>query len=51
MIGGVLGHCTDVEIDRQHTDTHGVSIVAFAFAVAMRHPLLSSAMCVALQRP
>lgn len=32
MIEGVLGHCTDVEIDRQYTDTHGASIVGFAFA-------------------
>jgi hypothetical protein len=27
MIEGVLRHCTDVEIDRQYTDTHGASIV------------------------
>ncbi|MFD4553552.1 Tn3 family transposase [Streptomyces sp. NPDC058469] len=29
---GVLPHCTDVEIDRQYADTHGASIVGFAFA-------------------
>jgi TnpA family transposase len=27
MIEGVLRHCTDMEIDRQYTDTHGASIV------------------------
>lgn len=30
MIESVLRHCTDVEIDRQYTDTHGASIVGFA---------------------
>ncbi|WP_107103248.1 Tn3 family transposase [Streptomyces clavifer] len=29
---GVLRHCTDVEADRQYTDTRGASIVGFAFA-------------------
>jgi TnpA family transposase len=32
MIEGVLRHCTDMEVDRQCTDTHGASIVGFAFA-------------------
>jgi TnpA family transposase len=32
MIEGVLRHCTDMEVDRQQTDTHGASIVGFAFA-------------------
>ncbi|MFD9271390.1 Tn3 family transposase [Streptomyces goshikiensis] len=32
MIEGVLRHCTDLEVDRQYTDTHGASIVGFAFA-------------------
>ncbi|CAM5494528.1 Transposase OS=Streptomyces gougerotii OX=53448 GN=GCM10010227_43660 PE=4 SV=1 [Streptomyces diastaticus subsp. diastaticus] len=32
MIEGVLRHCTDMVIDRQYTDTHGASIVGFAFA-------------------
>src|SRR4051812_43009715 len=30
--GAVLRHCTDMEVDRQYTDTHGASIVGFAFA-------------------
>jgi TnpA family transposase len=32
MIEGVLRHCTDMEVDRQYTDTHGASIVGFTFA-------------------
>ncbi len=40
MIEGVLRHCTDVEIDRQYTDTHGASIVAFAFAHMLGFNLL-----------
>ncbi|WP_392757160.1 Tn3 family transposase [Streptomyces sp. LN590] len=28
----VMRHCTDMEVDRQYTDTHGASIVGFAFA-------------------
>jgi hypothetical protein len=34
MIEGVLRHCTDMVVDRQYTDTHGASIVGFAFAHA-----------------
>ncbi|GGZ42887.1 hypothetical protein GCM10010365_74550 [Streptomyces poonensis] len=40
MIEGVLRHCTDVEIDRQYTDTHGASIVGFAFAHMLGFDLL-----------
>ena len=32
MIEGLLRHLTSAEIDRQYTDTHGASIVGFAFA-------------------
>jgi TnpA family transposase len=32
MIECVLRHCTDMVVDRQYTDTHGASIVGFAFA-------------------
>ena len=31
MIEGVLHHCTQMEVDRQYVDTHGQSVVAFAF--------------------
>ncbi|WP_409000657.1 Tn3 family transposase [Streptomyces europaeiscabiei] len=27
-----MRHCTDMEVDRQYTDTHGASIVGFASA-------------------
>ncbi|WP_243762531.1 transposase [Streptomyces sp. Tu 3180] len=40
MIEGVLRHCTDVEIGRQHTDTHGVSIIGSAFARMLGFNLL-----------
>jgi TnpA family transposase len=40
MIEGVLRHCTDVEIDRQYTDTHGASIVGFAFSHLLGFQLL-----------
>jgi TnpA family transposase len=32
MIEGLLRHLTDAEIDRQYTDTHGATIVGFAFS-------------------
>ncbi|MED3330298.1 Tn3 family transposase [Bacillus thuringiensis] len=32
MMEGVLHHCTDMEIDRNYVDTHGQSVVAFAFS-------------------
>lgn len=40
MIEGVLRHCTDVEIDRQYTHTHGASIIGFAFAHTLGFSLL-----------
>ncbi|WP_327209269.1 Tn3 family transposase [[Kitasatospora] papulosa] len=40
MIEGVLRHCTDMEVDRQYTDTHGASIVGFAFAHMLGFNLL-----------
>ncbi|OEV04601.1 Tn3 family transposase [Streptomyces oceani] len=40
MIEGVLRHCTDMEVDRQYTDTHGASIVGFAFAYMLDFKLM-----------
>ncbi|MEU7912275.1 Tn3 family transposase [Microbispora bryophytorum] len=40
MIEGVLRHCTDAAIDRQYTDTHGQSLVGFAFAHLLGFKLL-----------
>lgn len=33
MMEGVLRHCTDMEVDRNYVDTHGQSVVAFAFVI------------------
>lgn len=40
MIEGLLRHLTDAEIDRQYTDTHGASIVGFAFSELLGFNLL-----------
>ncbi len=40
MIEGVLRHCTDMDVDRQYTDTHGASIVGFAFAYMLDFKLM-----------
>jgi TnpA family transposase len=40
MIQGVLRHCTNVEIDRQYTDTHGQSLIGFAFSHLLGFTLL-----------
>jgi TnpA family transposase len=40
MIEGLLRHLTSAEIDRQYTDTHGASIVGFAFAHLLDFQLL-----------
>ncbi|GAA2276107.1 hypothetical protein GCM10010145_38910 [Streptomyces ruber] len=40
MIEGVLRHCTDMEVDRQCTDTHGASIAGFAFALILDFKLM-----------
>lgn len=40
MIEGVLRHCTDAEIQANYTDTHGASIVGFAFTELLGFKLL-----------
>ncbi len=40
MIQGVLRHCTNIEIDRNYVDTHGQSLVGFAFAHLLGFRLL-----------
>ena len=40
MMEGVLRHCTDATIDRQYTDTHGQSLVGFAFSHLLGFKLL-----------
>ena len=40
MIEGVLHHCTEMEVDRQYVDTHGQSIIAFAFCYLLGFDLM-----------
>lgn len=40
MTEGVLRHCTDATIDRQYTDSHGQSLVGFAFSYLLGFKLL-----------
>src|SRR5207247_68000 len=32
MLEGVLHHCTSAEVERNYVDTHGASVVGFAFS-------------------
>lgn len=41
MIEGLLRHLTSAEIDRNYTDTHGASVVGFAFTCLLGFRLLS----------
>lgn len=40
MIEGLLRHCTDAEIETNYTDTHGASVVGFAFTEFLGFRLL-----------
>jgi len=40
MIEGVLRHCTDMKVDKTYTDTHGQSVVGFAFTHLLGFDLL-----------
>lgn len=40
MIEGVLRHCTSMEIDRNYVDTHGQSLLAFAFSYLLDFSLM-----------
>ena len=50
MVEGVLRHCTDAEIDRNYVDTHGASIVGFAFTYLLNFRLLPRLKNIGLQR-
>lgn len=50
MIEGVLRHCTTAEIDRDYVDTHGQSVVGFAFAYLLGFRLLPRLKNIATQR-
>jgi len=40
MIEGVLRHCTSTEVERNYVDTHGASVVGFAFSHLLGFELL-----------
>ncbi|MGX1114871.1 TnpA family transposase [Streptomyces ambofaciens] len=40
MIEGLLRHCTDAEIETNYVDTHGASVVGFAFTELLNFRLL-----------
>ena len=40
MIEGVLRHCTSTEVERNYVDTHGASVVGFAFSYLLGFSLL-----------
>jgi TnpA family transposase len=40
MIQGLLRHCTDAQIEANYTDTHGASVVGFAFTELLGFRLL-----------
>lgn len=40
MIEGVLRHCTDIEVEKNYVDTHGQSVVAFAFCYLLGFNLI-----------
>ena len=40
VIEGLMRHAADVDVDRDYVDTHGASIVGFAFAHLLRYALL-----------
>nr|WP_157383033.1 Tn3 family transposase [Nonomuraea coxensis] len=50
MMEGVLRHCTDAAIDRQYTDSHGQSLVGFAFSYLLGFKLLSRMRRIAHQK-
>ena len=40
MMEGVLHHCTEMEVENQYVDTHGQSIIAFAFCYLLGFDLM-----------
>jgi len=50
MIEGVIRHCTEMEVDRQYVDTHGQSVVAFAFSRMLGFQLLPRLKAIHKQR-
>ena len=42
MIEGLLRHCTDTEIEANYVDSHGASVVGFAFCELLGFRLLTA---------
>lgn len=40
MLEGILHHCTEMEIEHQYVDTHGQSLIAFAFCYLLGFDLM-----------
>ncbi len=40
MLEGVLHHCTEMEVSQQYVDTHGQSLIAFAFCYLLGFDLM-----------
>ena len=40
MLEGLLRHCTEAEIEANYTDTHGASVIGFAFCHLLGFRLL-----------
>jgi TnpA family transposase len=50
MIEGVLKHCTEINIDKQFVDSHGQSLVAFAFCYLLGFDLMPRLKNIASQK-
>lgn len=50
MIEGVLRHCTDMEIQRQYVDSHGQSVIGFAFCYLLGFELAPRLKAIARQK-
>ena len=50
MIEGVLRHCTDFEIQRQYVDSHGQSVIGFAFCHLLGFELAPRLKAIARQK-
>ncbi|MGH9022726.1 MAG: transposase, partial [Acidimicrobiia bacterium] len=50
MLEGLVRHCTTAEVDRNYTDTHGASVVGFAFTYLLGYQLLPRFKNIASQR-
>ncbi len=50
MIEGVLKHCTEMKIDKQYVDSHGQSLVAFAFCYLLGFDLMPRLKGIASQK-